>query len=118
LRSATPPRRTWAAPRRRATRRNSNACARWWPKRRTRSPRLEEEAKEKDAALRDLLSGIPNLPYDDVPDGADEDDNVEIHRWGTPREFDFTPKEHFELTGARPAWISRPPRSSPAPASC
>jgi seryl-tRNA synthetase len=63
---------------------------------------LEEEAKGKDAALRDLLSGIPNLPYDDVPDGADEDDNVEIHRWGTPREFDFTPKEHFELTGIAP----------------
>jgi seryl-tRNA synthetase len=64
--------------------------------------RLEEEAKEKDAALRDLLSGIPNLPYDDVPDGADEDANVEIHRWGTPREFDFQPKEHFELTGIAP----------------
>lgn len=60
---------------------------------------LEEDAKEKDAALRDLLSGIPNLPYDDVPDGDDEDANVEIHRWGTPREFDFTPKEHFELAG-------------------
>jgi seryl-tRNA synthetase len=63
---------------------------------------LEEEAKEKDAELRDLLSGIPNLPYDDVPDGTDEDDNVEIHRWGTPREFDFQPKEHFELTGIAP----------------
>jgi seryl-tRNA synthetase len=53
---------------------------------------LEEEAKEKDAALRDLLSGIPNLPYDDVPDGADEDDNVEIHRWGTPRELRLPPR--------------------------
>jgi seryl-tRNA synthetase len=63
---------------------------------------LEDEAKEKDEALRDLLSGIPNLPYDDVPDGADEADNVEIHRWGSPRAFDFTPKEHFELTGIAP----------------
>ncbi len=63
---------------------------------------LEEEAKDKDAALRDLLSGIPNLPYDDIPDGEDEEDNVEIHRWGTPRDFDFAPKEHFELTGIAP----------------
>src|SRR6056297_1894137 len=63
---------------------------------------LEEEAREKDAALRDLLSGIPNLPAADIPDGADENDNVETRRWGTPREFDFTPKEHFEITGAAP----------------
>ncbi|MCU4654868.1 serine--tRNA ligase [Roseibacterium sp. SDUM158016] len=64
--------------------------------------RLEDEAKEKDAALRDLLAGIPNLPYDDVPDGADEADNVELHRWGSPRAFDFAPKEHFEITGIAP----------------
>jgi seryl-tRNA synthetase len=64
--------------------------------------RLEDEAKEKDAALRDLLAGIPNLPYDDVPDGADEADNVEINRWGTPRSFDFQPKEHFEIAGVSP----------------
>jgi seryl-tRNA synthetase len=64
--------------------------------------RLEEDAKAKDDALRDLLSGIPNLPYADIPDGADEDANVEIHRWGTPREFDFTPREHYELTGIAP----------------
>ncbi len=64
--------------------------------------RLEDEAKEKDAALRDLLAGIPNLPYADVPDGADEADNVEINRWGTPRSFDFQPKEHFEIAGVSP----------------
>ena len=64
--------------------------------------RLEEEAKEKDAALRDLLAGIPNLPYADIPDGADETGNVEINRWGTPRFFDFKPKEHFEITGVSP----------------
>jgi seryl-tRNA synthetase len=61
--------------------------------------RLEEEAKAKDEALRDVLAGIPNLPADDVPDGADEADNVEIHRWGEPRAFDFAPKEHFEIAG-------------------
>ena len=58
---------------------------------------LEEEAKLEDQKLTDLLMTLPNAPYDDVPDGADEDDNVEINRWGTPREFDFEPKEHFEI---------------------
>ena len=61
--------------------------------------RLEEAARAEDARLRDLLLGIPNLPLADVPEGADEDDNVEIRRWGTPPEFDFTPKEHFEIAG-------------------
>jgi seryl-tRNA synthetase len=58
---------------------------------------LSEQAKVKDEALTDMLMGIDNLPYDDTPDGADEADNVEIHRWGTPASFDFAPKEHFEL---------------------
>lgn len=62
---------------------------------------LNGQAKEKDAALVDLLMGIPNLPYEDTPDGNNEDDNVEIHRWGTPRKFDFTPKEHFELESSK-----------------
>ena len=60
---------------------------------------LNEDAKTKDAELTDLLAVIPNLPYDDVPDGADEDYNVEISRWGTPRAFDFKPVEHFEIAG-------------------
>ncbi|MGB0959267.1 MAG: serine--tRNA ligase [Halocynthiibacter sp.] len=59
--------------------------------------KLEEDAKAKVAELRDLLLTIPNTPMDDIPDGDDEDDNVEINRWGTPRDFDFTPKEHYEL---------------------
>ena len=62
---------------------------------------LEAEAQAADAALRDLLMGIPNLPYADVPDGADETANVEIHRWGSPRNFAFTPREHFEVPAAR-----------------
>jgi seryl-tRNA synthetase len=61
--------------------------------------RLTEEAKAEDARLTALLAEIPNLPYDDVPEGADENDNVEVNRWGTPRDFDFTPKEHFEIAG-------------------
>lgn len=59
-------------------------------------------AAEYDARLRDLLMTIPNLPLDQVPDGRDEDDNVEIHRWGTPRAFDFAPKEHFDIAGVKP----------------
>ncbi|SHK75187.1 seryl-tRNA synthetase [Roseovarius marisflavi] len=63
---------------------------------------MQAEAKALDTQLNDLLMGIPNLPHADTPDGADEADNVEMHRWGTPRVFDFTPKEHYELTGVVP----------------
>lgn len=59
--------------------------------------RLEAEAAAADAALRDLLMGLPNLPAGDVPDGADESANVELRRWGTPPALGFAPKEHFEL---------------------
>jgi seryl-tRNA synthetase len=45
---------------------------------------------------------LPNLPFDDVPDGADESGNVELRRWGTPAHFDFQPKEHYEITGVLP----------------
>ena len=63
---------------------------------------LNDEAKAEDGKLTDLLMGIPNLPYDDVPDGDDEDDNVEIHRWGAPRNFDFDPVEHYDIAAIRP----------------
>ncbi|MEO1952628.1 serine--tRNA ligase [Thioclava sp.] len=59
---------------------------------------MQTEAGELDGKLRDLLMTIPNLPLADVPDGADEDENVEVSRWGTPRSFAFDPKEHFELS--------------------
>ncbi|MEO0991978.1 MAG: serine--tRNA ligase, partial [Pseudomonadota bacterium] len=59
--------------------------------------KLDEEAKAEDAKLTDILASLPNLLADDVPEGADEDDNVEIHRWGNPRNFSFTPKEHYEI---------------------
>lgn len=58
---------------------------------------MQTEAKALDAQLTDQLARIANLPADDVPQGADEDDNVEVNRWGTPREFSFAPKEHFEI---------------------
>ncbi|WP_299549494.1 serine--tRNA ligase [uncultured Tateyamaria sp.] len=58
---------------------------------------MQEEAKALDAQLTDALARIANLPASNVPDGADEDDNVEIHRWGNQQNFDFEPKEHFEI---------------------
>ncbi|MEM6354618.1 MAG: serine--tRNA ligase [Pseudomonadota bacterium] len=57
---------------------------------------LEDEAKTADAALSDLLLGLPNLPAEDVPDGADEAANVEIRRWGEPKAIEGA-KEHFEI---------------------
>ncbi|WP_294191174.1 serine--tRNA ligase [uncultured Sphingomonas sp.] len=62
-----------------------------------RLPVLEAEQKAAAAALIDKLATIPNLPADDVPKGKDESDNVELKRWGTPRTFDFAPKEHADL---------------------
>ena len=49
------------------------------------------------AQLHDLLMALPNLPHESVPEGADETGNVEVRRWGTPRAFDFTPKDHVDL---------------------
>jgi seryl-tRNA synthetase len=57
----------------------------------------EKRAEVLDAKLRDVLTGIPNLPDDSVPVGKSEHDNVEVRRWGTPPQFDFTPKPHWEL---------------------
>lgn len=60
-----------------------------------------DAAKAELSSLQDnldeLLSGVPNIPSDEVPEGADEDDNVEVRRWGTPREFDFEPQDHVAL---------------------
>ena len=58
---------------------------------------MREEANALDTQLNEALAYIPNLPATDVPDGADEDDNVEVSTWGTPPTLDFTPKEHFEI---------------------
>ena len=57
----------------------------------------EKRATDYDAQLRDILTGIPNLPDASVPVGNSADDNVEVRRWGTPPRFDFTPKPHWEL---------------------
>ena len=61
---------------------------------------MTAKAKEQDIALNEILLTIPNLGYEDVPDGADEEDNVEIHRWGTPPEIQNA-KEHFDIAGVK-----------------
>jgi seryl-tRNA synthetase len=60
-------------------------------------PALEAEDRETGEALTALLAAIPNLPADDVPQGADEADNVELSRWGTVRTFDFAPQDHADF---------------------
>lgn len=63
-------------------------------------PKTEAEIDRLKKRLDDALAALPNLPAPDVPDGADEDDNVEIARWGTPRTFDFEPQEHADFAPA------------------
>lgn len=60
-------------------------------------PELEEQDRQLSAELEAVLAAIPNLPAEDVPEGADEDDNVEVSRWGDPRAFDFDAKEHADI---------------------
>ncbi len=70
----------------------------------TETKELREKIQERekcadvfDQRLRELLAGIPNLPHASVPLGKTADDNVEVRRWGTPPQFDFTPKPHWDL---------------------
>ncbi|MCC6394638.1 MAG: serine--tRNA ligase, partial [Bryobacterales bacterium] len=59
--------------------------------------RLEEQVKAVDEEFRNLMTAIPNVPHESVPVGRGEADNVEIHRKGTPPEFSFPPKAHWDL---------------------
>ena len=68
---------------------------------------LETNKKELEniqAELDAILLSIPNLPDDTVPIGRDEEDNVEVRRWGNPRQFDFAIKDHVDL-GAKHGWL-------------
>ncbi|MGV3162195.1 serine--tRNA ligase [Streptococcus hyovaginalis] len=58
---------------------------------------VDAELAEIDDKLTAIITILPNTPHDSVPVGADEDDNVEVRRWGTPRDFDFEPKAHWDL---------------------
>lgn len=64
---------------------------------RDRIAALDEKAKTRDDSFRDLMAGVPNLPHESVPVGKSADDNVEVRRWGQPRQFDFEPKAHWDL---------------------
>jgi seryl-tRNA synthetase len=62
-----------------------------------RIKQLDEQVKQVDEELREFLTTIPNVPHSSVPVGGSAADNVEVRRWGTPREFSFKPKAHWEL---------------------
>lgn len=57
----------------------------------------DAQLKEVEDKLNEIEYGLPNIPHEDVPVGEDEDDNVEIRRWGEPTQFDFEPKNHWDL---------------------
>jgi len=58
---------------------------------------LDVELKVVDEAIEALLMQVPNVPHPSAPPGKSDDDNVEVRRWGTPREFAFTPRPHEEV---------------------
>ena len=60
----------------------------------------EARLEALQAELNDILLGVPNIPHSSVPAGKDENDNLEIRRWGEPRSFDFTPRDHVDVGDA------------------
>ncbi|WP_339322886.1 serine--tRNA ligase [Paenibacillus sp. FSL W8-0194] len=58
---------------------------------------MDEEIRELEASISELMMAIPNIPHESVPVGASEEDNVEIRRWSEPRTFDFEPKAHWDI---------------------
>ncbi|MHB0774437.1 serine--tRNA ligase [Halomonas sp. WWR20] len=64
----------------------------------------KRQLAEVQEGLEAIAASLPNLPHDSVPQGQDEADNVELHRWGTPREFDFEVKDHVDL-GAKLGYL-------------
>jgi len=58
-----------------------------------------ERLEQLQAELNGMLMSVPNLPHDSVPVGADEQGNLEVRRWGSPRTFDFPVKDHVDLGG-------------------
>lgn len=58
---------------------------------------LETTLRDLDARIETLLLTLPNLPHESVPDGRDETENVEVARWGEPRQFEFEPRPHWEV---------------------
>jgi seryl-tRNA synthetase len=65
---------------------------------------LDADLKAAEAAVDELLAQVPNVPHPSVPPGKSDADNVEVRRWGTPRQFEFTPQPHEEI-GAAMGWL-------------
>ena len=59
--------------------------------------RCQAEVLQSEQQMQHLLQQVPNLPHASVPDGTSAEDNVEVRRWGTPRNFEFSPKPHWEI---------------------
>ena len=57
----------------------------------------EQQLNELQAQIRELQMGIPNIPHESVPQGQDEEDNIEVRKWGEPASFDFEPLDHVDL---------------------
>ncbi|MCG8537183.1 MAG: serine--tRNA ligase [Pseudomonadales bacterium] len=57
----------------------------------------EQQLNELQAQIRELQMGIPNIPHESVPQGQDEEDNIEVRKWGEPSSFDFEPLDHVDL---------------------
>src|SRR5262245_16755771 len=64
-----------------------------------RSKELDRQVQEADERLRGMLLQLPNIPHPSVPVGRSADDNVEVRRWGTPRQFAFEPRAHDDIGG-------------------
>ncbi|OPX00493.1 serine--tRNA ligase [Geobacillus proteiniphilus] len=62
-----------------------------------RIKQMDEQIRQIEGELDDLLLSIPNVPHESVPVGHSEEDNVEVRRWGEPRSFSFEPKPHWEI---------------------
>src|SRR5699024_9804079 len=58
---------------------------------------LDAEVTEHNEKIKEIATTLPNIPHDDVPIGKDEEDNVEVRRYGQPRTFDFKPKAHWDI---------------------
>jgi seryl-tRNA synthetase len=65
---------------------------------------LEQELVSAESRVQELLDRVPNLPADDTPDGDQEEDAATVRTWGEPPSFEFTPKDHLELSAAH-GWI-------------
>src|SRR5699024_11076496 len=58
---------------------------------------LDAEVAEHDEKIKEIATTLPNIPHEDVPIGKDEDDNVEVRRYGQPKTFTFEPKAHWDI---------------------